>query len=342
MMLTSFKRLAQVKTRPITFGERFGLDSAGQVARDLAEVVRDGVRGKRFQFNLGSLALLRPELALPAYVGLFPGDGMAPIFNLFDRNGGGLRYTQRVSRSSCRDFRGGALTYDEHDGTDLVCPVGTPLCAAAPGVVVMIRHRWLRGGLTVAVDHGGGVLTQYSHCSRAVTELGEPVERGQPVALSGASGYDLVQFFPWLAPHIHFMVYLAGRPVDPFLAPGEVARPGSWYHGNAPQPSGPLPGDPARLSPSPVSAEMLERVAQACRDPAIRAEIDRVADNRPALAALVEDALGHDSWAFPARLHRVSVRPDNPPDPVAMTLPLPISAYCGVRLADTRWSAPAR
>ena len=348
MSKTSFKRIRGPE-KPLALSERFGVRSIGQLTRDLTEVVRDGLRGKRFQFNPRSLAILRPGLSLPAYAGLAPKDGIAPIFNLFDRHGGGVRYTQRVSRTTCRDHRGGTLTYDEHDGTDFTCPVGTPLCAAAPGVVVMIRDRWLRGGLTVAVDHGAGIVTQYTHCSRAVAEVGQTVLRGDPVALSGASGYDLVQFFPWVAPHIHFMVYVNGQPVDPYLAPGEAARPGTWQYKNDPRPSGPLPGEPgsgsetsSHIATSDVDPVMLERVARACTDDHIQSEIARVSDNRPALAALLEDALCHDSWAFPEKLHRASVRPtgDPPADAVPITLPLPASDYRGARLADTPWSKP--
>ena len=326
--------------------ERFGVRSLGQLGRDLGAVVRDGLRGARFQFNVRSAAILRPSLAFPAYAGRIPKDGLAPVFNLFDRVGGGQRYTQRVSRTTCRDYRGGALTYDEHDGTDFACPIGTPLCAAAPGVVVMIRDRWLRGGLTVAVDHGSGVVTQYTHCARAVTEVGQQVTRGEPVALSGASGYDLVQFFPWLAPHIHFLVMHDGRPTDPFLAAGEPLRPGTWLARNHPTPSGPLPEDASRIEPSEVSPERLERVAEACLDDTIRDEFRRAGaglrDPRPARAALLEDALCHDSWAFPESVQGLSVRPERPIDrhAVPITLPLPASSYRGCRLADTLFSAP--
>ena len=41
--------------------------------------------------------------------------------------------------------------------------------------------------------------------------------RGQPVARSGYSGIDAVITFPWGTPHIHFNVWLHGRPVDPNL-----------------------------------------------------------------------------------------------------------------------------
>lgn len=340
----------------LSVAERFGLRSLEQVSNDMTELVRDGIRGKRFQFNLRSLALCRPALSLPAHAGWLPEDGLAPVFNLFDRTGGGRRFTQRVSRTTCRDFRGGALTYDEHDGTDMVCPPGTPLVAAAPGVVVMIRHRWLRGGLTLAVDHGHGIVTQYTHCSRPLTEIGQPVRRGEPVALSGSSGVDMTQFFPWVPPHIHFMVYINGTPVDPFRADGEAPRPGAWHHGNEPRTSPPLPDDPDEVMPSAVDPRALERVAEACTDPEIKAEIAAVWHHRPALAALLEDALSHDRWAFSPHLDQtswqtsgqapghVSVRPDTNSAPplhaVALTLPLPHSDYRGIRMADTLFSAP--
>lgn len=331
---------------PLGLAERFGIRSLGQLGRDLGEVVRDGLRGSRFQFNLRSAAILRPSLALPAYAGRVPKDGLAPVFNLFDRVGGGQRYTQRVSRTRCRDFRGGALTYDEHDGTDFACPVATPLCAAAPGVVVMIRDRWLRGGLTVAVDHGSGVITQYTHCGKAIAEVGQFVVRGEPVALSGASGYDLVQFFPWLAPHIHFLVMRDGRPTDPFLATGEPLRPGTWLSRNQPMPSDPLPGESSEVTPSEVDPTRLERIAEACQDDIIRREFADAGaglrDPRPAQAALLEDALCHDSWAFPDEVQTMSVRPERstPRHAVPLTLPLPATRYCGARLADTPFSAP--
>src|SRR5438552_2062169 len=169
---------SHVRARPLPpIPDRFGVRSPSQVARDLAEVARGAWHG-RFQFDVSSAGLLRPDLSLPAYAGLIPADGRAPIFNLFDRVGGGRRYTQRVSRSTARDFRGGRLSYDEHDGTDFVCPIGTPLVAAAPGIVVMIRDRWLRGGLTIAVDHGHGVVTQSPRSSPRSSRTRSRTTRG--------------------------------------------------------------------------------------------------------------------------------------------------------------------
>lgn len=343
-MIGAFTR-SRVVARPLpSLGERFGLRSGAQVARDLREVVRGALSGERFQVDVRSAGLVRPDISLPAYAGLVPSDGRAPIFNLFDRVGGGRRYTQRVTRRTARDFRGGRLSYDEHDGTDLVCPIGTPLVAAAPGTVVMIRDRWLRGGITVTVDHGHGVLTQYTHCSRAVAPLGAIVERGEAVALSGAAGIDMVQFFPWIPPHIHFMVYVDGAPVDPFVARGDVPRGGTWADPDEPRPSGPRAGDASSPRTSNVDEIAVARAIEACADARIRGEIAACGKATDRVAALLEDALTHDAWAWPGGRPCVSVRKVARRSPetlgIALTLPLPREAYAGVRFADAPWTLP--
>lgn len=330
--------------RPLPrLAQRFGIRSGAQLAADLRHAAAGALRGSGFQLDLTSAGHLRPDIALPAYAGLVPDDGLAPVMNLFDRVGGGHNFSQRVTRRTSRDFRGGRLTYDEHDGTDIVCPVGTPLCAAAPGTVVMIRDRWLRGGLTVAVDHGHGVVTQYTHCTKTLRPVGERVSRGDSIALSGVSGMDMTTFFPWVAPHIHFMVWIAGRPVDPFLHGDEAPRAGCWMHRNAPEPAEALSGDPPSPQVSEVDRSAARALADACTDPQIRRELEGVRDRPATLAALLEDALHHDRWAWPDSLHEQSVRPPGAADGaarVALTLPLPASEYRGVRLADTWFTRP--
>jgi murein DD-endopeptidase MepM/ murein hydrolase activator NlpD len=335
---------ATVRPRPLPpVADRFGVRSSAQLSRDLREVVRSALGGSRFQVDIRSAGLLRPDISLPAYAGFVPADGRAPIFNLFDRVGGGLRYTQRVTRKRARDFRGGRLSYDEHDGTDFVCPIGTPLCAAAPGTVVMIRDRFLRGGLTVAVDHGSGVVTQYTHCSKPVAPLGARVVRGETVALSGAAGLDMVQFFPWIPPHVHFMVYVDGTPCDPYLARGEAARIGTWLRPNDPAPTGPLPGDAREreLKTSDVDEGALRRAIDTCSDARIREEIAACEGVPAYLAALLEDALAHDAWAWDgAEMGGVSLRRGGTArGEVRLSLPLPKEGYVGARFADALWTA---
>jgi len=309
----------------------FGIRSGRQVYSDLRFVT--GRLNSGFQVGLSSIDFIRPDLSLPAYAGRTRADGLAPVYHLFDRVGGGKGFRQRVTRKWAQDFRGRPLTYDEHDGIDFVCPVATRLCAAAPGTVVMVRDRWLRGGITVAVDHGNGLVTQYTHCWRPLAGVGSTVRRGEPVALSGASGIDMTLFFPWVPPHIHFMVWWNGRPQDPYLAEEEEDRPGIWLHRNDPQPAE-VDLEEEVPAPSGVDTGAVDEIVAACSDPGIRRELAAAAGDYPVLAAILEDALHHDDWAWPEGFRDRTVRPSSPPPTTMLTLPLPADTYRGAYFAD--------
>lgn len=95
-----------------------------------------------------------------------------------------------------------------HDGLDLGVPSGTPLRAVTGGTVTMAG--WFGGyGITVRVDHGGGVVTQYSHMSSVEVSVGQRVSANQLVGYSGNTGVST-------GPHLHFMVIQGGTPVDPW------------------------------------------------------------------------------------------------------------------------------
>jgi len=318
-------------------GDVFGIRSLAQVGADLRHVLgRMGRRG--FQLDLSSIGNLRPHLALPAYAGRERADGLVPIMNLFDRVGGGRGYSQRVTRRTCRDYRGGRLSYDEHDGVDFVCPVATPVVAAAAGTVVLLRDRWLRGGLTMTVDHGAGLSTQYSHLTRGLVPIGTQVRRGEVIALSGASGIDMTTFFPWVAPHVHFMAWQLGRPVDPFLAEGEASRTGTWQRRNEPAPAD---EHDASIPPPQYDAALAREVASTCSDPALAGEIARIEHEPAALIALLEDSLHHDRWAWPERHHDAQLQHPGQ-EQIHLSLPLGRPHYRGVTMADNPSTAPPK
>ena len=332
------------------WAERFGVRSVAQLRRDYGELLRDGLVGARFQAGVSSLGHMRPDVGLAALVGLVPDDGVAPIVNFFDRTDGGARYTQRVTRRNQRDWRGGRLSYDEHDGVDFVLPPGCRLVAPASGTVVMVRDRFLRGGLTVAVDHGGGLLTQLTHCSRALVEPGQQVRRGEAVALSGHSGADMLTFFPWVPPHVHFSVWVHGRPVDPYLAAGEQRVTGTWTARNEPQPARnepqPAPVDGAGAEPvppaTPTDLHLMRSAIEACRDARLVAELEALLERPGVLAATLEDALHHDRHAWPIGWHLGRVRPidRHRTSRVQLSLPLDPTIWRGARPADTPWTRP--
>ncbi|HTP86374.1 MAG TPA: M23 family metallopeptidase [Bryobacteraceae bacterium] len=106
-----------------------------------------------------------------------------------------------------------------HTGVDISAQFGTPVKAAADGIV--IHADWMSGyGRMVVIDHGNGLQTRYAHLSRFEVVPGQDVRRGDVIALSGSSGRAT-------GPHLHFEVRLMGTPVNPYpyLAKSEVALP---------------------------------------------------------------------------------------------------------------------
>ena len=102
-----------------------------------------------------------------------------------------------------------------HSGIDLGIPVGTPVRAAAEGIVRRASDDRVSGRL-VLVDHGSGVSTVYCHNDALLVAPGEVVTRGQIIALSGNSGLST-------GPHLHYQLDLPRGPADPLLF--RAARP---------------------------------------------------------------------------------------------------------------------
>ncbi len=335
-----FRRIPQHPELP-RFLSRFRAKGAAHVASTVKEVLSHQLGRERFVADLTTAGFFRPDLSVPAYAGLVPSDGLAPIYHFFDRTNGGHLFAGRVTRGAARDYRGGRLTYDEHDGSDYVCPPGSLITAAAPGVLVAVRDRFLRGGLTACVDHGG-VVTQYTHLSKVTAELGQPLLRGEPLGLSGHAGFEMALGFPWVPPHLHFMAWVLGQPVDPYLRPDEDEHAATWARRNDPLPAeGPLEGDPRppRLEEIAIDGHALERVIRMCSDPAITAELEN-APNDVARAAILEDSTHHDRPAWPEEARKIDVRPDGVKARVRLSLPLHASEYRGTRVADAWWTRP--
>ena len=94
-----------------------------------------------------------------------------------------------------------------HSGIDFGAAWGSPIAAAADGVVV--GAGWSGGyGRQVRVAHDGGVLTTYSHMSGIAAAPGETVRQGQVIGYVGSTGLST-------GPHLHFEVRVNGRAVDP-------------------------------------------------------------------------------------------------------------------------------
>ncbi|WP_144185520.1 M23 family metallopeptidase [Elioraea rosea] len=98
-----------------------------------------------------------------------------------------------------------------HLGVDVARPTGTPVLAAAPGIVRLAEPDLYFQGGTVILDHGHGVSSSYLHLSRIDVALGQRVDQSQPIAAIGATGRVT-------GPHLHFEIGWLGIPVDPQTA----------------------------------------------------------------------------------------------------------------------------
>ena len=98
-----------------------------------------------------------------------------------------------------------------HPGIDIPAPTGTPVAAAAAGVVVSARLAPDGYGKRVVIDHGGGVTTISAHLSRIDVTVGQQVAPGDVLGLVGVSGEAT-------GPHLHFEVGFRGAAVDPLPA----------------------------------------------------------------------------------------------------------------------------
>ncbi|MFN2431710.1 MAG: M23 family metallopeptidase [Gemmatimonadota bacterium] len=98
-------------------------------------------------------------------------------------------------------------TFRPHYGVDISARAGNKVVATADGLVTFAG--WRSGsGNHVAVEHGYGVETTYSHNAQLLVRVGDRVRRGTPVGLVGSTGLSL-------APHVHYEVHKNGQPVDP-------------------------------------------------------------------------------------------------------------------------------
>ncbi len=96
-----------------------------------------------------------------------------------------------------------------HRGVDLRAAWGTPIHAAADGIVEFVG--WMGGyGRLVILDHKGSLSTYYGHTSKSFVDAGQRVKKGQVIAQVGSTGSST-------GPHLHFEVRRNGKPVSPYV-----------------------------------------------------------------------------------------------------------------------------
>ncbi len=103
-----------------------------------------------------------------------------------------------------RSENGGA--YFPHTGVDIANGEGTPVYAAADGVVALAQPGYLYGNIVI-IDHGVGVFSAYAHLQQSVVTAGQTVHQGDLIGYMGATGFVT-------GPHLHWEAIVHGVRVD--------------------------------------------------------------------------------------------------------------------------------
>lgn len=95
-----------------------------------------------------------------------------------------------------------------HGGIDLGAAKGTKIRAALDGTVLFVRYKNSGYGYHLAIDHGGGYITLYAHCSKILVAEGQAVYAGDVIAEVGSTGRSTGN-------HLHFEVRIRGGKQNP-------------------------------------------------------------------------------------------------------------------------------
>ncbi|HVT75358.1 MAG TPA: M23 family metallopeptidase [Candidatus Paceibacterota bacterium] len=142
------------------------------------------------------------EASVPASSSV-PGAAVNPTEAL--RGTGGPYYKDYYQRP----IDGGRKSQGLHgyNAVDLAAPTGTPIHAAASGVVIVARSGGYNGGYGsyVVISHPNGTQTLYGHMSKVIAVQGQSVDKGDTIGLIGSTGKST-------GPHVHFEIRGAANP----------------------------------------------------------------------------------------------------------------------------------
>ena len=94
-----------------------------------------------------------------------------------------------------------------HSGLDFCEDLGSPITAAADGVVIFTGMLTVHGNTTI-IDHGWGIYSMYCHQSEFLVQTGQQVKAGDLIGKAGATGRVT-------GPHLHFEIWVNGIEVNP-------------------------------------------------------------------------------------------------------------------------------
>jgi len=136
-----------------------------------------------------------------------PNDRDVSAYQDMSRDNGFARFAWPISGRIISPF-GANTTGERNDGINIAADRGTPIHAAADGVVTYSGNELKGYGNLVLIKHTDGYVTAYAHAERTLVNRGDKVSRGQVIAYSGETG-DVTE------PQLHFEIRHDTKPVDP-------------------------------------------------------------------------------------------------------------------------------
>jgi len=217
-----------------------------EVAKEDLDVKRDDLDVKRSQLNSQQTALQQQQTYKESILAVTASDQekyaslidqvakqQAEIegeISIIVQRGGGevqapstLSWPVDPSRGITAYFRDPSYPYRryfEHNAIDIRAYQGTPVKAAAHGIVSRVANKgFAENGISqlnlVYIDHGGGMVTSYLHLSQVSVSQGQTVNRGDVIGLSGGAPGTAGAGLFTTGPHLHFGVFLNGIATDP-------------------------------------------------------------------------------------------------------------------------------
>ncbi len=192
--------LAGIRPQEFRFSESPGLGGAQPTALppqnlSLAEFGEKlTVMSRQMENRTDMLGVLEAQLfELAVKKKLLP--TMMPVSAPFNASGFGMRIDPFTGQHAM------------HEGIDFLAEAGSPIVAAAGGVVIFAGFHPQYGNV-VDVDHGNDLVTRYAHASKLYVREGEIVQRGRKLADVGSTGRST-------GPHLHFEVRFKGAAQNP-------------------------------------------------------------------------------------------------------------------------------
>lgn len=194
--------------------------------KELGDDVRDvGIGGTNFEYKFAD-QIVNPDVADDLNKQMLLIDKLEREVKLELRSFGDLINTYHAKEDSIRHMPAlhpvvdGRITsdfgmrlhpifkrYRKHPGIDFAAKAGSPIYAAADGIIKLAKYNGGYGNCVI-IDHLYGFESRYGHMQKILVRRGQRVERGDKIGLVGKTGIAT-------APHLHFEVHYKGKEVNP-------------------------------------------------------------------------------------------------------------------------------